>query len=328
MTAVNVPLTCGAADCKLDQGARVTDAGMDFIRCPTCRVLHIAPENLIHSTVRPDPAGKLSIAMKLLMVMRMRWLVRELPRLDDEDVRIADIGCGDGQFLEFLGAWGYRHVFGIEPEGVRAHNARKRGVLVFTSQQEAQAVGLLQRGIDFLFLWQVLEHIDSPAGFVEEYARWLAPSGIMLITVPNQASVQTRLFGFFSAYPDYGRHIWYHTEDYLHWFARNFPGLETSLLRDRNYEYEIFSWVDSIASTITRSQNFVHKAVKKGEGSIALRLSATFLAMCLLPVATMLAVLSIHVGLGSTLTFVLRPRRSVPKNLGISSPNLRQTTTA
>ena len=81
------------------------------------------------------------------------------------------------------------------------------------------------------------------------------------------------------------------------------------ILRDRNYEYEIFSWVDSIASAITRRQNFVHKALKKGEGGPMQRLAAAAMALCLLPLALLLAPLSIHAGRGSTLTFMLRLRQ-------------------
>ena len=99
----------------------------------------------------------------------------------------------------------------------------------------------------------------------------------MVISVPNQARAQTRLFGYLSAYPDYGRHIWYHTRDYLNWFAHDLPALEGRLLRDGNYEYEILSWVDSIASAITWQQNFVHRALKKGEGGPMRRLGAAFM---------------------------------------------------
>ena len=174
----------------------------------------------------PDPVGKLSVVMKLLMSMRMRWLVRELPQLAERHVRIADIGCGDGQFLEFLKGRGYDRIAGIEPDALRARNARKRGVPVFTSREEAESAGLLKEPVEVLFVWHVLEHIERPADFVDEYSRWLAPSGVMVISVPNQRSMQTRLFGYFSAYPDYGRHIWYHTADYLNWFAQNAPGLD------------------------------------------------------------------------------------------------------
>jgi len=307
MNAAVRALHCGAVACSLDQGARVSDAGMDFIRCPTCRVLHIAPENLVHDMVRPDRVGALSAIMRLLLSMRLQWLRRELPDLDGRGVRIADIGCGDGQFLEFLKERGYDHIVGIEPDPARARNARKRGVPVFASRAEAQAAGWLPAAIDVLFVWHVLEHVERTADFVAEYARLLAPTGVMVVSVPNQGSAQTRLFGFLSAYPDYGRHIWYHTKDYLAWFAANAPGLQATIMRDRNYEYEIFSWIDSLASAITRRQNFVHKALKKGEGGLPQRFAAAAMAMCLLPVALLLAPVSLGAGFGSTLTFVLRP---------------------
>lgn len=306
MNAKKQSLGCGAADCGLRHGNLVRDAGMDFIRCPTCRVLHIPPENLIHSNVLPDPVGKLSLIMQLLMSMRLLWLGRELPRLRDKNVRIADIGCGDGQFIEFLKARGYAHICGIEPDAARARNAQLRGVPVFATREGAEAAGLIEGGVDVMFVWQVLEHVELPADFIREYARWLAPSGVLVISVPNQASLQTRLFGYYSSYPDYGRHIWYHKSDYLEWFSRNAPGLEATLMRDRNYEYEVFSWVDSIASVVTRQQNFVHKAVKKGEGSIARRVSAIVAALCILPIAALLAPISLFGRCGSTLTFVLR----------------------
>ncbi len=315
------PLHCGAASCTLDHGAHVTDAGMDFIRCPTCGVLHIPPENLIHATVLPDPVGKLSVVLKLLMSMRIRWLVGELPQLADPHVRIADIGCGDGQFLEFLNRRGHGHIAGIEPDALRARNARKRGVPVFASREEAESAGLLKEPVEVLFAWHVLEHIERPADFIDEYSRWLAPSGVMVISVPNQGSVQTRLFGYFSAYPDYGRHIWYHTGDYLNWFAQNAPALDAKILLDRNYEYEVFSWVNSLASAITRRQNFVHRTLKKGEGGQMQRLAAASMAMCLLPLALVLAPLSIHAGRGSTLTFVLRPVKKPSVKIGLAPDN-------
>src|SRR5581483_8784136 len=299
-------LNCGAIGCALASGAPTVDAGMAFVRCPTCRVLHIAPDNLIHATVKPDPVGKLSIVMRLLMSMRMSWLRRELPALNNADVWIADVGCGDGHFLEFLGTRGMRHLAGIEPDADRAANARRRGVPVFASREQAEAAGVPTGSIDVLFVWHVLEHVERAADFVGDYVRWLAPGGVMIVSVPNQASLQTRLFGFYSAFPDYGRHVWYHTADYLGWFDRNASGVEAAILRDRNYEYEIFSWVDSIASAITRTQNFIHRALKKGEGGSFGKLAAAGMALGLLPLAALLASLNIRFGSPSTLTFVLR----------------------
>jgi 2-polyprenyl-3-methyl-5-hydroxy-6-metoxy-1,4-benzoquinol methylase len=301
-------LSCGAFDCELDRSAHAADAGMDFLRCPACGVLRLPPEKLLYSSVLPDPVGKLSAVMKLLMLMRMRWLTAELPRLAEKNSRIVDIGCGDGQFLEFLKSLGYGQIVGVETDTLRAAHAKKRGVQVFATSQAAESAGIIGGGADFLFIWHVLEHIERPVDFIGLYVCWLAPAGSMIISVPNQASLQTRLFGYFSAYPDYGRHIWYHKASYLKRIAQSAPEMNATILHDRNYEYEIFSWVDSIASAITRQQNFILRAVKKGEGSMTRRAFALLLAACLLPFALPLSILSIHFGNPSTLTFVLRKR--------------------
>lgn len=306
MSNKNKALDCGAPDCGFQNGTLVRDAGMELMSCPTCKVLRIPPKNLIHSHVLPDPVGKLSLVMQLLLSMRMLWLRQELPQLCNKHVRIADIGCGDGQFIEFIKSRGYDRVFGIEPNKARASNAQLRGIPVFASREEAEAAGVFKDGVDLMFVWQVLEHVDRPADFIREYAQWLLPSGVLVISVPNQASLQTRLFGYFSAYPDYGRHIWYHKADYVEWLARSTPGFVAKLMRDRNYEYEIFSWVDSIASAVTRQQNFIHKAVKKGEGSVGRRVCATIAAIFILPIAAILAPLSLFFRCGSTLTFVVQ----------------------
>lgn len=306
MSAIQPNLSCGAGDCGLDHGDLVRDAGMDLIRCPTCRVLRIPPENLIHLHVRPDPVGKLSSIMRLLMSMRMLWLGWELPQLNDKHARIMDIGCGDGQFIEFLKGRGYDRICGIEPDEARANNAQLRGIPVFASRKDAEMAKFVGDCADVMFMWQVLEHVERPADFVRDYVQRLSTSGVLVISVPNQGSLQNRIFGYFSAYPDYGRHIWYHKSDYLDWLTRNVPGFSAALMRDRNYEYEIFSWVDSIASAVTRQQNFVHIALKKGEGSLVRQAAAMIMACCLLPLAAMLAPLSLVCGYGSTLTFVLR----------------------
>ena len=132
--------SCGASECGLDHPISVRDAGMDFIECPVCHVLRIPPANLIHHHVLPDPPGRLSLAMRLLMSLRMTWLSREQLELGDLHLRIADVGCGDGQFLEFLSARGYDRIFGIEPDQVRARNARQRNVPVFPGSRGGRGV--------------------------------------------------------------------------------------------------------------------------------------------------------------------------------------------
>ncbi len=299
---------CGLLGCSLDRAHAVTDAGMAFVQCQTCGVLRIPEEYLIYDHVDPDPVGPLPLVFRILFGMRLLWLSRELPALRRRDLRILDLGCGDGQFLEYLAARGYSRLVGIEPDATRAANARLRGVPVFESTEEAQVAGKLQDEIDLIIVWHVLEHVERPAEFLTAHAHRLAPGGTMLISVPNQAGIQTRLFGKYSAFPDYGRHIWYHTARYRAWLGRALPGFAISILRDRNFEYEIFAWVESIVSIATRNPTIVNRTLKKRQGGPARKLAIAAASMAVLPFAVVLAPLSIGVGRPSTLTFkVSRP---------------------
>jgi len=288
----------------------MTDAGMSFLQCPTCGVLRIPQENLVHYTVLPDPVGEISILMRSLFNLRMWWLRREFPVLRQTTARIVDIGCGDGQFLQYLVQKGYRNAFGIEPDEVRAANARLRGIPVFPSKQAAEQAGHYKDGVDLMFIWHVLEHVDRPADFLRDYVAWLVPGGQMIISVPNQKSLQTMLFGFYSAYPDYGRHIWYHDKSYLAWVTENVPNVTTSLVQDHNFEYEVFSWVDSLGSSIFREQNFVHRALKKKHGNLVKRFTAAAVACLLLLPSGVLSLVSLFRHRGSTLTFQITKLRS------------------
>jgi SAM-dependent methyltransferase len=298
-------LPCGAHDCRLAAGPREMDAGMLFIRCPTCAVLRIPPAKLIHQSVLPDPPRPLSLIMRLLMSMRMLWLRGMVPALRDQSIQIVDAGCGDGQFLEFLQRLGYCHVIGIEPEPERLRHARARKVPVVPSKAAAETRLGGPLAADIVIVWHVLEHVPQPLDFLRNYGACLKSGGMIIVSVPNQQSIQTRLFGYFSAFPDYGRHLWYHDRSYVEWLRTQLP-FHVAVLRDFNFEYEIFSWVDSIASAAMRRQNAVHKALKKGEGSSAWHLAMVAVSLLLLPAAAVLSCLSLASGRGSTLTFVVR----------------------
>jgi hypothetical protein len=75
-------------------------------------------------------------------------------------------------------------------------------------------------------------------------------------------------------------------------------------LPDFNFEYEIFAWVDSIVSYVVRKQNFAHRTLKKGEGSLLAKCVTAFAAVVLLPFAFALSCLSLAACRGSTITFV------------------------
>jgi SAM-dependent methyltransferase len=305
--AASLSFACDAAPCGMSTGGTTMDAGMEFYRCQTCGVLRIPPEKLLHQSVDSDPLTPLSLVMRLLMTMRMIWLRLVVPALRDKRTTIADVGCGDGQFSEFLKRSGY-HVTGIEPEDDRREHAQARGLEVYPSWAAADQARGQEVQADIAITWHVLEHVPQPAGFLKELTSRVRPGGSAIISVPNQNSLQTRLFGFYSSYPDYGRHVWYHEASYADYIRKAAGGAEVRLLPDYNLEYEVFAWVDSILSAIVRRQNFVHIALKKGKGPLVSRLLIAVAAVAVLPLAGVLSLVSLAMGRGSTLTFEIRPK--------------------
>lgn len=131
--------------------------------------------------------------------------------------RVIDAGAGRGRFVAAARAAGY-DAHGIEPSrrGVAAARAAY-GVELDRATIEAAAPG----PADAVTLWHVLEHLDDPGAALRRVASWLEPGGVLLVGVPNLASLQARLAG--------GR--WFHLDLPRHRVHFTPRGLTTLLAR-------------------------------------------------------------------------------------------------
>jgi len=94
---------------------------------------------------------------------------------------VLDVGAGDGALLDALAARGRRAV-GLEREATR-QDVRAAGVADVNGEWAA------------IVFWHSLEHLPNPGEAVEQAAGVLAPDGVLVIAVPNAASLQAQLFG-------------------------------------------------------------------------------------------------------------------------------------
>ena len=301
-------LECGLPLCPIKKSKKINDVGMSFLACNKCKILRIPPKELLYFNVPTDQINNNGLIMSILFEMRMWWLKKELPILDNKGINILDVGCGDGQFIAFLKKKMFTNVIGIEPDIDRARNARQKKIPVYSDINDYKAINFLKKGVDVMFLWHVLEHIEQPIYFVKSLVKYLPKNGLLLISVPNHLSIQTRLFGYYSSFPDYGRHIWYHNKDYVNFLEKILPSYNIQFINDKNYEYEIFSWIDSFVSFLARDQNFIHKSLKKGQAGKCKKLLALFMSFFLLPIALLFSLISLLTKNGSTLTFAIRKR--------------------
>lgn len=268
------------------------DVRLSFWQCPSCGGLRIPDANLRYPEVEPDASGGTPLVMRLLMRYRLVWLRATVPQVKNAAVRVLDAGCGDGQWLEFLQSAGYNGCTGVEVSRRRLAHARQRGLTVYPTLTEALS---RDSAFDVIFLWQVAEHIPQPFSLISELLDALAPGGVLIVSVPNQDSWQIRLFGERSSLIDYGRHVWYWDTAFFHRASTLLPGTVVRRIPEWNYEYEIYSWTDTLVSLLVGRHHFVHTRLKKGEGSRAGRAVAAVLCAIALPLAVVLSIVTLAV---------------------------------
>ena len=102
--------------------------------------------------------------------------------------RILDVGAGTGRLVEELGRRGH-DARGIEPSARSVAMAGAAGRPVAREGIE----GHTEEALDAAVMWHVLEHLDEPAAALRTVAGWLRPGGLLLVGVPNVASLQARI---------------------------------------------------------------------------------------------------------------------------------------
>jgi SAM-dependent methyltransferase len=97
--------------------------------------------------------------------------------------RVLDIGCGQGELLQWLVEHGFK-AEGIEPSEDAAAIARERGLDAKTATLE-DLVAASPPSYHAALLINVLEHVPHPAEMLQAIRGLLEPGGLLYIRVPN-----------------------------------------------------------------------------------------------------------------------------------------------
>jgi SAM-dependent methyltransferase len=156
------------------------------IRCVSCGVATTCPwpseeelDAAYEGWYRPA-AGRFSgVGDRLLRHLRGRLAIR-IDRIAPAGP-VLDVGSGDGALLAALRQRG-REAVGLE-----------RGPVEGARDQEIFAVE--ESDWAAIVFWHSLEHLRAPAEALERAAELLGPEGVLVVAVPNSASLQARIFG-------------------------------------------------------------------------------------------------------------------------------------
>ena len=215
--------------------------------------------------------------------------------------RIADAGAGRGRFVAAARAAGFEAT-GIEPSARGVAAARDTyGVALQAATIEDARVDT----VDGVTLWHVLEHLDDPAAALWRVSSWLAPGGVVLVGVPNLASLQASL----------ARSRWFHLDLPRHRVHFTPPGI-TALLERTGFEVEAVHhvlaehnpWGLWQSLVPTRPPSYAYHLLKRSVPPRPLPLAVTAAALPLIPVAAAAELAAGLAGRGGTIAVRARLR--------------------
>lgn len=170
--------------------------GFSHGRCGDCSAIYVNPI-LNHERLHAFYLDETSYTQVLvnetqrsLDEKRFAYCLEVLDQLVRAPGRLLDVGCGPGTFLTVARARGWT-VQGVEFNKACIALLAAAGIDVIDVPIERAP--LEPESYQCVALWDVLEHIASPADFLASIHRLLSPDGILMIEVPHVDSLVSRV---------------------------------------------------------------------------------------------------------------------------------------
>jgi len=226
---------------------------------------------------------------------------------------LLDAGAGRGRFVAEAARAGYR-ARGIEPSARGVESAAEDGVELQRAGIDDAAIAA--SSLDIVSLWHVLEHLEDAEAALARIHAWLRPGGLLLVGVPNAASLQARLFGTRWFHLDVPRHRTHFTPEGLSALLGR-SGFEILESHHLLAEHNPFGMWQSLLNLVTRERAYFYNFVKRNAAARPRDLLLTLLAVPLAPLACLLEAAAGSAGHGGTVA-VLARRMPVPERAELS----------
>ncbi len=187
----------------------------EICHCNSCKAYFLSPrpnEELLAKAYNTDYYGSSEEKFEGLFEKAMDYFrkrrAKRLCKYLDYKASVLDIGCGNGRFLKKLLKYGDYELNGIELEG----NAAKRASLI---PEIKLKIGVIeendfpQESMDAITMFQVFEHLTEPQKTLKIIHKILKKNGILVMSFPNIASFQAKLFKGRWLHLDPPRHLFY-----------------------------------------------------------------------------------------------------------------------
>jgi len=236
---------------------------------------------------------------------RAKWIDRRI----EEHSKILEIGCGRGLLLSTLAGLGHE-CHGTERSEFAAKRAQRTpGIKIYTAPLDE--CPFQRDSFDLVILWHVLEHLDNPAQTFGRLRHLLRPGGILILEVPNLASLQSRLTGKRWFHLDIERHLYHFPTEGLRRLLR---ANEFAVIKEGTFSWEQcpFGVLQSFLNCIGFQPDALYKLLKKEScPALPLKILHFLVAAIFVFPATAFAALESLFGRGGVIRITAR-KSSIP----------------
>lgn len=235
------------------------------------------------------PAGGRFASAGDALLRRLRGrLAARLDRISPPGPML-DVGAGDGALLDALGSRG-REAVGLDRSP--SHPAVR--------ELELAEMGGVWAAVIF---WHSLEHLPDAGATLDRAAAMLEPGGVLVVAMPNVASLQARLFGRRWFALDLPRHLVHVPSPALLARLRQL-GMEIERVSYLRGGQVAFGWLDGFTACLPGRPS-LYEAIRRPEAREAplgatRRTAALCAALLLLPLAVLCAAVEVALRRGGT----------------------------
>lgn len=163
-----------------------------------------SPDYISHSDSDKGLINRLYLHFRKRMIKRKINLVKA--HAIGNPIKLLDIGCGTGSFLEVAKQQGWT-VSGIEKDKkAREKAAERSGINVMDDNKLWE---IENNSFDVVTMWHVLEHLEKLNETIDKIKEILSPEGIAVIALPNCQSYDAKFYKALWAAYDIPRHLWH-----------------------------------------------------------------------------------------------------------------------
>ncbi|MDR2816601.1 MAG: class I SAM-dependent methyltransferase [Proteiniphilum sp.] len=167
-----------------------------------------SPDYISHSDSRKGLRNKLYHYFRKRMLKKKVDLVAA--HATGNPIRLLDIGCGTGYFLQAAQERGWI-VSGVEKDEKARERATVRSGLKINDENSFREIK--NASFDAVTLWHVLEHLEKLNETISKIRKIITPEGIVVLALPNCRSYDARFYKEQWAAYDIPRHLWHFAPD-------------------------------------------------------------------------------------------------------------------